>query len=239
MSRIATNSDTVFGPRAKSAADSQAIYRSLRGQIVEGRMAPGSRLPTERILADRFAAARNTVRKSMHRLVNEGLVVRHVGRGSFVADGVKREKNPAADEPVFGLSELLEARLLFEPNLAELVAERATNEDLLALSSHLEAMRTAQTWTEFKEAKYALHLAITRASKNRFLEHVFETMVAARRQAAWDRPGGHHLPVSAVREAAVKDNLAIIEALQRRDAQAARELIRTNLLRALLSIEGS
>jgi DNA-binding FadR family transcriptional regulator len=240
MSGRAINSNSVAGPRAKSEADGQAIYRSLKGQIVEGRMPPGSRLPTERILADRFSAARNTVRKSMNRLVSEGLVVRHVGRGSFVAHALKPDTAKLASQvPEFGLSELLEARLLFEPHLTELVAERATNEELLALSTYLEAMRSAETWTEFKEAKYALHLAITRASKNPFLEHVFETIVAARRNSGWGRPGGHHLPVSAVKEAAVQDNAAIVDALQRRDVKAAHELIRTNLMRTLLSVSGS
>jgi DNA-binding FadR family transcriptional regulator len=239
MSALPTSSDAADGPRAKSEADSQAIYRSLKGQIAAGRMSPGSRLPTERVLADRFAAARNTVRKSMSRLVSEGLVVRHVGRGSFVAETVERAPRAAAQQPDFSLSELLEARLLFEPNLAELVTERATDEELLALSSHLEAMRSAATWGEFKEAKYALHLAVTRASKNSFLEQVFETIVTSRRQSEWNRPGGHRLPVSTVREAAIKDNEAIVEALQRRDAPLARELIRTNLLRTLLSIGGS
>jgi DNA-binding FadR family transcriptional regulator len=175
----------------------------------------------------------------MNRLVDEGLVIRHVGRGSFVAEQGNREIGDPAAEQEYSLGELLEARLLFEPGLAELAAERATGEDLLALSSHLEAMRRAETWAEFKEAKYALHLAIVRASKNMFLERVFEMIVATRRQSGWDRPGGHRLPVSTLREAAVNDNAAIVEALQRRDAEAARDLIQSNLLRTLLSVGGS
>ena len=239
MSELTTISNHSVGTRAKSEADDQAIYRSLRGQIVEGRMRPGARLPTERILSERFGAARNTVRKSMNRLVDEGLVIRHVGRGSFVAEQDKLGIGVPAEELDFTLGELLEARLLFEPGLAELVAERATGEDLLALSSHLKAMRRAETWAEFKEAKYALHLAIVRASKNLFLVRVFEMIVATRRESGWDRPGGHHLPISTLREAAVSDNAAIVEALQRRDAKAARDLIQSNLLRTLLSVGGS
>lgn len=239
MSAVEITSNGSVGTRAKSEADGQAIYRSLRGQIVEGRMPPGTRLPTERILAERFGAARNTVRKSMNRLVDEGLVIRHVGRGSFVAEQIEHEADDRMGEMDYGLGELLEARILFEPGLAELVAERGTGEDLLALSSHLEAMRRAETWADFKEAKYALHLAIVRASKNRFLERIFEMIVASRRQSGWDRPGGHHLPISALREAAVSDNAAIVEALQRRNAKAARDLIQSNLLRTLLSVSGS
>ncbi|HEX7124964.1 MAG TPA: GntR family transcriptional regulator [Thermodesulfobacteriota bacterium] len=234
-----SRSARVAGPRAQSDAFSQAIYQSLRGQIIDGHMQPGSRLPTERALAARFRAARNTVRKTMTRLVQEGLVVRHVGRGTFVAEAAGASAGRPHDGAAYSLTEILEARLLFEPGLAELVVERASDEDLLALTSHLEALKAARTWYEFKEAKYALHLAIARASRNRFVEDMFRRIVASRRRSGWDRPGGHPLPVSAVREAALRDNVAIVEALARRDAQAARELIRTSLLRTLLSISGS
>ncbi len=226
--------------RLKSDSNSQVIYQSLRNSIVEGRLRTGTRLPTERALASRFGAARNTVRKTMNQLADEGLIIRHVGRGTFVArNRAKSAAAAASDEPDFSLGELLEARLMFEPMLAELVAERASDEDLAGLSAYLEALRNAATWTEFKEAKYTLHLAIVRASRNNFLISVFESIIASRRNAGWGRPGGHPLPISAVREAAARDNAAIVEALRRRDGAAARELINTYLVRTLMSVGGS
>jgi GntR family transcriptional repressor for pyruvate dehydrogenase complex len=222
--------------RVKSDSDTRAIYQSLRGSIIEGRLRSGTRLPTERALAIRFGAARNTVRKTMNQLVSEGLIVRHVGRGTFVAREAEKSAKLADETPEFGLGELLEARLMFEPTLAELVVERATDGDLAGLSAYLEALRNAANWTEFKEAKYALHLAIVRASRNNFLTLVFETIIASRRKAGWDRLGGHPLLSSAVRAAAARDNAAIVEALRRRDAAAASEMIRTYLLRTLMSV---
>lgn len=225
--------------RLKSDSDSQAIYQSLRSSIVEGQLRTGARLPTERALASRFGAARNTVRKTMNQLADEGLIIRHVGRGTFVARNQSKAIPEANAEPDFTLGELLEARLMFEPALAELVAERATEQDLVALSTYLEALRNAASWSEFKEAKYALHLAIVRASRNSFLISVFERIIASRRKAGWGRPGGHPLPISAVREAAARDNAAIIDALRDRDANKARELISGYLLRTLMSVSES
>jgi len=222
--------------RLKSDSDGQAIYLSLRSSIVEGQLRTGTRLPTERALASRFGAARNTVRKTMNQLADEGLIIRHVGRGTFVARSQSQPLSEQAAQPEFSLSELLEARLMFEPTLAELVAERASEQDLAALAAHLEALRNAASWSEFKEAKYALHLAIVRASRNSFLVSVFERIIAARRSAGWDRPGGHPLPISAVREAAARDNAEIVEALRQRDATKARELISRYLLRTLMSV---
>jgi DNA-binding FadR family transcriptional regulator len=225
--------------RVRSDSNSLTIYQSLRSSIVEGRLRTGTRLPTERALASRFGAARNTVRKTMNQLADEGLIIRHVGRGTFVARNRANGAAAASDEPEYSLGELLEARLMFEPMLAELVAERASDEDLAGLSTHLDALRNAATWTEFKEAKYTLHLAIVRASRNNFLISVFERIIASRRSAGWGRPGGHPLPISAVREAAARDNAAIVEALRKRDGAAARELINTYLVRTLMSASDS
>ena len=225
--------------RIRSESNSLTIYQSLRSSIVEGRLRTGTRLPTERALASRFGAARNTVRKTMNQLADEGLIIRHVGRGTFVARNRAGGAVAASDEPEYSLGELLEARLMFEPMLAELVAERATEEDLAALSADLDALRNATTWTAFKEAKYALHLAIVRASRNNFLISMFERIISSRRAAGWGRPGGHPLPISAVREAAARDNAAIVEALRKRDGAAARELINTYLVRTLMSASDS
>lgn len=222
--------------RLKSDSDSQAIYQSLRNSIVEGRLGSGARLPTERALASSFGAARNTVRKTMNLLVSEGMIVRHVGRGTFVARNVLKAPKSFDKTLEFSLAELLEARLMFEPMLAELVTERASETDLASLSAYLGALRNASNWTEFKEAKYALHLAIVRATRNSFLVSTFETIIAARRKAGWGRPEKAPLPISAVREEAARDNEAIVEALRRRDAAAAREMIRAYLLRTLVSV---
>lgn len=223
------------GVRAKAESDGRTIYGEVREAIVNGAFPAGSRLPTERELAIRFRAARNTVRKTMGRLAAEGLVVRHVGRGTFVSDNAKAAHVP---EDEFTLSELLEARLLFEPNLPDLVVERVTERDIEEMQKSLGAMREAATWTDFKEAKYALHLSIAQASHNRFIVTIFEQIVASRRRAGWGRPGAHPSLHSAVREAAYRENVEIVDALKARNVEAAREAIRSYLVRTL-SVAGS
>lgn len=224
------------GLRAKASSDSSAIYGEVRTAIVNGAFPAGSRLPTEREFALRFSAARSTVRRTMGRLAAEGLIVRHVGRGTFVSDDVAAAHAGGTE---YTLAELLEARLLFEPNLPDLVIERATEDDLAAMAGSLRGMREAASWADFKEAKYALHLAIARASHNRFVVSIFEQIVASRRRAGWGRPGGHPAPLSLVREAAYGENVQIVEALRARDAAAAREAIRSYLVRTLSAAASS
>ncbi len=222
------------GVRAKAAIDSRTIYGEVREAIANGAFPPGSRLPTERDLANRFHATRSTVRKTMHRLAKEGLVVRHVGRGTFVA------AFHAVDEPQqeYTLAELLEARLLFEPSLPDLVVERATPRDLEAMAECLEAIRGAQDWTAFKEAKYGLHLTLAHASHNRFIVSIFEQILASRRRAGWGRHHSRQTLLSAVREAVYLENCELVDALKAKEADAARAAIRAYLVRTLATASG-
>jgi GntR family transcriptional repressor for pyruvate dehydrogenase complex len=227
-----------MGTRAAADGSSQAIYEDLHRRIADGGLVSGARLPTERELAVHYGAARNTVRKTMVRLVEEGLIERHVGRGSFVTEPKADNSNadPAASR--FQLNELLEARLLFEPALAALVIERSSDAVLATLEQKLDELRAAKTWSEFKEAKYALHSAIVSLSRNSFLEFIFGEIIAARRAVAWRRPGPA-VPLSLVHDVAIAENAAIVAALRQRNEKLAAELIRANLLRVFLSLSGT
>ncbi|WP_267214331.1 FadR/GntR family transcriptional regulator [Chelatococcus asaccharovorans] len=230
-------SPPTVGVRARSEVESRALYARIKSSITEGRFPPGAQLPTERALSTEYRVARNTVRKTMAQLMQEGLIIREVGRGTFVTD--RKPAGVAPAEPEFSLPELFEARLLFEPALVDLVVERATEADFAAFDAALADMKAADTWIAYKEAKYALHLAIARASLNRFIARVLEMIIASRRAAGWGRPGGHPGPLALVRETACRDNAAIIAALRARDATRARELMRDYLVRTLYSVSGA
>ncbi len=66
----------------------KALYAQLiahfRVRILDGSLPPGSRLPTELDLAEEYNISRGTVRQAMTSLVNEGLLERIQGRGTFV-----------------------------------------------------------------------------------------------------------------------------------------------------------
>ncbi len=59
------------------------LARTLRGAILRGRYADGSRLPTEAELSREYRVSRQTVRRAFHDLVAEGMVRRVPGRGTF------------------------------------------------------------------------------------------------------------------------------------------------------------
>jgi GntR family transcriptional regulator len=61
------------------------LYEILRARITSGEWTPGEMIPPEHELMDSHQISRTTVRQTLDMLVNEGLIYRQRGRGTFVA----------------------------------------------------------------------------------------------------------------------------------------------------------
>lgn len=73
---------TPHKPKPGKAAH-RALSESLRQQVLNAEISPGGRLPTEAELTERHGVSRQTVRRALQDLVNEGLIYRVPGRGTF------------------------------------------------------------------------------------------------------------------------------------------------------------
>lgn len=62
------------------------IAERMEADIVEGRLAPGTRLPTEMELSERFGVNRHTLRRALAMLTERGLIEATPGRGTFVKE---------------------------------------------------------------------------------------------------------------------------------------------------------
>jgi GntR family transcriptional regulator/MocR family aminotransferase len=71
-------------PRVAGTAAYRWLAAGLRGAILEGRLAPGARLPSTRLLADHFELSRGTVVSAFEELVAEGYLEGESGSGTFV-----------------------------------------------------------------------------------------------------------------------------------------------------------
>ena len=76
MSRLIHNSQTPYY---------QQLYAILRGEIISGQWKPGDMLPSETELIEEYELSRITVRQALDLLVNDGLIYRRRGRGTFVS----------------------------------------------------------------------------------------------------------------------------------------------------------
>ncbi len=217
-----------------------AVVEEIEEKIREGQWLPGHRLPTERELEQRLGIARNTIRKGLKQLERDGKIVRHVGRGSFVADTRDRLATSDLTQRVLGASpsEIMEVRLMLEPHTAHLAALRASAADLERMAECLDQALRAEGIAEFEFWDGALHEAIVKSVRNDLLSGIYEAINGIRNQPEWRKL--KERTVGPEQRAAYQlEHAALVNALRERDADRASQLMRAHLLsvrRNLLSI---
>ena len=168
--------------------ETQGVLTQLRAYLAhEGRLA-GARLPPERHLAEELGVSRGTLRRALADLEAEGLIWRHVGRGTFVGNRpvetvqdlteVARRTNPAG---------VMEARLALEPELARLAAVHATPADLDELAECVRESRGVGDWRSYEYWDNRLHRAVAQAGANIVLLALFDSLNTIRRTVTWGR----------------------------------------------------
>lgn len=207
------------------------VEQAIRALVLEGAKArvyePGAKLPTERALVDQLGAPRSAVRQALAALERDGLVVRQVGRGTFLTD-VAIDANSAP--PDTSPAEIMQVRLLLEPQVAMLAARMATQADLTQIRRDLEdgAQSAREDFEGFESADSRLHRAIARATHNGLLLSTFDVLTTARALPVWgslkrttsspERRCRYH-----------EQHCRIVEALSDRDSAGAAEAMRSHL----------
>lgn len=213
------------------AAQADPSVDLLRSFIEDGGYASGDRLPAERELTERLALTRSQLRKALDALEREGMVWRHVGKGTFVANG------DAASEPSGDIVDLgrrltpyrmMRARLVIEPAIAREAAINASGEDLRLMERAMDRARNATTWAEYEEQDDLLHHHVATASDNLLLVSLFEQLNLVRRAVSWGsvvrqtaRPAPSHTSFA--------EHEAIVATIAARNPDAAYEAMRNHL----------
>ncbi len=146
---------------------------ALRDYIVANKLARGTRLPAEPVLAQQLGVSRNVLRQAVASLQAMGFLRVNHGNGTFVADPSESDvfqqlaswmgRKPVSEEDYF------EVRAIWEQGVYELVMRRATDRDLESLESMAERMEAAIRTEEAAELHDAYHEALLRVTGNEFL----------------------------------------------------------------------
>ena len=161
------------------------IEGSLRQRIAAGEWAASGRLPAERELAAEYGVARNTVRRAVEALANEGTIDRHVGRGTFL-NGVTSEL-AAILRRVTGVSpaDLMAARLIVEPQAAAIAAKNASLADLKAIADAHQHASEAHQNDEFERWDAQFHQRLFAATRNELLTSIHDILQVIRSCNPW------------------------------------------------------
>ncbi len=215
----------------RERGDAESLRATLRRELQSSRWQGGDRLPTERELGERHGLARNTVRRALQALEDEGLIIRHVGRGTFKAAEAAPAPGATEFREIEGASpaDVLECRLLFEPELAPLVVARASQADLDRMDECLGKAEAAEGVAGFETWDAALHDAIAVATRNQAMIAMARVLARVRLKAEWGQLKARSM--TAERKAALQvEHRAIVAAFRHRDTVDARARLRQHIL---------
>ena len=159
----------------RSARAFEEIAAQIRGELAAGRLKVGSRLPSERALAERFGVSRNTLREALRSREHAGLIRLQKGAtggafisqrsGEAIATGLLDLYHLGAIRP----AQLTEARIWLESIIVREACVRATAEDLAALHRNIDEAEQAAAVGDFPlraEKHLEFHRILARMTGN-------------------------------------------------------------------------
>jgi DNA-binding GntR family transcriptional regulator len=196
------------------ANPTQRIVDAIATSIVERRLMPGTKL-VEQQIADIFQVSRTIVRQALNQLSRDHLVRLEPARGAFVAQ-------PSVDEArqVFEVRRMIEASVVRE--LCAVIADA----QIAQLRAHLRSESDAVARTDITGRTRLLadfHVVLARMLGNEVLAQLLADLLSRCSLIALMYQSSHSAEHSA------DEHVAIVDALERRDARAATRLMQSHL----------
>jgi len=198
----------------------QEIGQHLRQQIIDGMYAVGSRLPTERAVAETWGVSRTIVREALLMLELEGTVDIRQSSGVYVMriPSATSDEEEAFFRSDVGPFEMLQARQLLESNIAAFAARMATKADIENLRRTLEQEQRAIAMNDSSQDNDKLfHLLLAGATQNQML---LDTVTSVWRHhennPLWQQLRAH-IETRSYRLKWLSEHQTILAALRRRD----------------------
>lgn len=196
------------------AGATQRIVDAITAAIVERRLMPGTKLAEQQI-ADIFKVSRTLVRQALNQLSRDRLITLEQSRGAFVAQ-------PSVEEA----RQVFEVRRMIESQMVRQLCAVATEAQVAQLREHLanEANAVARTDVTGRTRLLAdFHVVLARLLGNEVLAQLLEDLLSRCSLIALMYQSAHSAEHSA------DEHVAIVDAIERRDAKSAARLMDKHL----------
>ncbi|TQP67415.1 GntR family transcriptional regulator [Vibrio cholerae] len=210
----------------KESTKSENLTEYLIEAIVEGQLAPGSKI-SEPELAKQFQVSRGPLREALMRVEGLGLIERipHIGARVIQLSPTKLVELYAVREALEGMAARLAARNITEIELAGLESLLSTH------STHIDQVEGASYFHQ--QGDFDFHYRIIQASRNRQLIGLLcDELYHLLRMYRYQSPRSHSRPVEALEE-----HKFILRAIRQRDEELAEILMRRHISRSRQLIE--
>jgi len=208
----------------------EQIVQQIEESILKGTLKTGDQLPAERDLAQRFGVSRTAVREAVKALREKGLVEAYSGRGTFITDGTSQAVRQSLDLMVKigqpeGSQYLAELRAILEPEIAALAAARAQESDMVTMREAVAVMdRAGRDPEPYIEADLDFHLSLAEAAANPLILSLIDSIVGLLREQRMKI-----FKVEGGPERGQFHHKRILEAMEQRDPEKARDAMRAHL----------
>ena len=153
------------------------VAQNIENMIRANELKVGEKIPSERLLSERFQVSRTVIREATRFLMAKGLLNSQAGDGTYVRNidsgdvsdylslHISMQSNPTSIE------NFMEIRRTLEIQIAKFAAERATEANIQELSNNLKEMkRLEDSPEEFAQKDLEFHLSMARATQNPLFE---------------------------------------------------------------------
>jgi GntR family transcriptional repressor for pyruvate dehydrogenase complex len=226
---------TFFNEIQKSTVSEQ-IIEQMRELILQGRLKPGERLPSERDLAEQLSVGRSSVREATRAMVALGIVEIRPGEGAFIRADFPRSTVQSIEWSSLMLNghsdDLVEARIAVERCTARLAAARATPTDRERLRSLAEKMTKCDELDAFIALDIAFHLTMADASQNIVLREIIYGIQQLMRSTM-----SRVLRSDELRRISAQHHLQLCDAINRGDGVEAEQLLTIHLMKDRITLQ--
>jgi DNA-binding FadR family transcriptional regulator len=215
----------VFEPVQPPTTFEETVER-LGTAIRLGILGPGTRLPSERELAEQLGISRSTLRQAITTLVQSGHLtsIRGRGGGTFVVQEPPLAEGSPAGPVREDWHEVLDLRQAIEVGAVTLAAERADDDDVELMRDCVERMAVAEEFDAYRRADVRFHIAVAQASGVARLVALMTEVHAEVSELI-----AHIAHPPEVLEHSNAEHARVVDAIVRRDSARAVRLLRRHL----------
>ncbi len=207
---------------------SQEVATHLKELILDEKLKPGDKLPSELELCSLFSVSRPTIREAVKTLVSQGILEIRRGKGTYVSQMPGIAEDPLGLDfimsPTLRLS-LIQARLIIEPGVARLAAQMADETTIANIAATVRDMEEIVYQHKVGiNGELNFHRSIAEATKNpviiRLIPIIMDSIVKTYRDAPRTSEDHRH---------AFEEHRAIYEAIAARDPERSFEAMHSHL----------
>ncbi len=201
----------------------------LREYIEATEASGASRLPPEPKLSEQIGVSRGRLRTLLKRLEEEGLIWRHIGKGTFVGPRPVNASEPNWARSI-SVADVIDARLVLEPQLCALAAIRATPADIARMENCLAEATSADSFVHWRRSDERLHRLIAEASQNVLLLMLHDKLRAQMKLDLDARIEVVFGNITTPKDTTEAEHRALVDAIRTHNPLAAEERMREHLL---------